>query len=368
MAKTSASFTLMDYTDGISLLSWIDSNKPQVSQYDTDTQTLYPAWTASSPLVLTPRLFKAGSTNSLISSATPKAWYRRMTSEQTWTLVADDSTPSSVATNESMNASTGVLTVSSSKLTGTNIQVEYKFAITYTDPTLNLAFPTEMVITFSRVSNGTSFVVARAYTENGDCFKNSSPASLPIKAELIRGNVADTSLIGYQWQIYDLNSAQFVDLTERTGHYTGVTSATLTVYPAGVQSYAMFRCKLTDNDPNSDTYEDIFYSEGVSILDLSDAYQAVIESTAGAYFKNNTGSTILICMLYQNGDEIDPTGSSLSYTWTKTDKDGNSVQFTPSPTAVQGWRSRDIVATNSKAITVSNTDVNVKATFFCRVD
>ena len=54
MAKTSASFTLMDYTDGISLITGIDSNLPLTSLYDTSNQTLNPSWQeiprCSSPL------------------------------------------------------------------------------------------------------------------------------------------------------------------------------------------------------------------------------------------------------------------------------------------------------------------------------
>ena len=34
MAKTSASFTLMDYTDGVSLITGIDSNLPFVCTYN----------------------------------------------------------------------------------------------------------------------------------------------------------------------------------------------------------------------------------------------------------------------------------------------------------------------------------------------
>ncbi len=42
MAKTSASFTLMDYTDGISLITGIDSNLPLTSLYDTRTRLSIP--------------------------------------------------------------------------------------------------------------------------------------------------------------------------------------------------------------------------------------------------------------------------------------------------------------------------------------
>ena len=125
----------------------------------------------------------------------------------------------------------------------------------------------------------------------------------------------------------------------------------------------MFKCSVLDTDATSDTYNMSYDTEAVSILDVTDPYQAVIESTAGSYFKNETGSTVLICRVYQNGEEIDATGTTLTYTWTKTDKDGNPIAFTPTA-VVQG----SIVITKKKAISVSHDDVMVKATYFCSVN
>ena len=127
----------------------------------------------------------------------------------------------------------------------------------------------------------------------------------------------------------------------------------------GTDSY---KCSILDTDATSDTFNISYDTEAVSILDVTDPYQAVIESTAGSYFKNDTGSTTLICRVYQNGEEIDGTGVSLTYTWTKTDKDGTAVAFTPTAVA-----HGSIVTTKKKAISVSHDDVTVKATYFCSV-
>lgn len=353
MSKTSASFTLMDYTDGISLITGIDSNLPLTSLYDTANQTLNPSWAGSTSLQLTPKVIKAGTSTSLVSSMTNKKWHRRIAGAATWTEVTSGSN------GETINSTSGVLSVSQDKLTGDVWQIDYKFSGSYLDPILNLTFPVEIVITLSRVANGTSFIVARAYTTGGDVFKNSAPSSLSIKAELIRGTTADTTNLSYQWK-KSTNGSSWTNVS-------GGTSATLSVTPSMVDSFAMFKCVITDIDSTSETYNQTFETEGVSILDLTDPYQAVIESTAGSYFKNGTGSTILICRVYQNGVEVDATGSSLTYTWTKTDKDGAAVSgFTPTATAVT-WKGNSIVATKKKAITVSHDDVDVKATYFCEV-
>lgn len=348
MAKTSASFTLMDYTDGISLITGIDSNLPFTSTYDTANQQLNPSWAGSTSLILTPRVMKAGNSTSLLATMTNKKWYRRIGVSTDWTEVT------SGENGESINATTGELTVSQDKLTGDNWQIQYKFTGNYLDPVLNLTFPCEIVVTFSRVANGTSFVVARAYAPSGTQFKNNSPSSLTVKAELIRGTTTDVTNLTYIWE----------KSTNGTT-WTGVTGATntLTITPADVESFAMYHCKIKDTDPNSETYNEVFETEGVTFYDVSDPYQAVIESTAGNFFKNNSGTTKLICKVYQNGTEVDVTGTDLTYTWTKTDKDGNAVTFTPTATT-----HGDIVSTKKKAISVSHDDVDVKATYFCEVE
>ena len=347
MAKTSASFTLMDYTDGISLITGIDSNLPLTSLYDTSNQSLNPSWAGETSLQLTPVVRKAGG-GDIVSTMTAKTWKRRLAGSASWTTVTTGSD------GETVNATTGVLTVAQDKLIGDVWQIDYQFSGTYTDPVLALAFPVTIVITLSRVANGTSFVVARAYATGGSQFKNSTPPSLSIKAELIRGTTHDTTDLSYQWK-KSINGATWENVS-------GETSSALSVTPSMVDSFAMFKCTILDTDATSDTYNKSYDTEAVSILDVTDPYQAVIESTAGSYFKNGTGSTVLVCRVYQNGEEIDTTGTSLTYTWTKTDKDGTAVAFTPTAVA-----HGSIVTTKKKAISVSHDDVMVKATYFCSV-
>ncbi len=347
MAKTSASFTLMDYTDGISLITGIDSNLPLTSLYDTANQKLSPSWAGETSLILTPKVMKAGSSTSLLETMTGKGWKRRIAGGD-WIDVVSGSN------GETMNANTGALTVSEDKLIGDVWQIDYKFTGSYLDPILKLSFPVEIVVTLSRVANGTSFVVARAYAPSGNQFKNNEPDSLKVKAELIRGTTADTTNLSYVWE-KSINGTTWTAVT-------GGTTDTLSISAKDVDSFAMFRCKITDTDTSSDTKNQTFTSEGVAFYDVTDPYQAVIESTAGQYFKNDTGSTILICKVYQNGKEIDTTGETLTYTWTKTDQNGDAATFTP-----KGAAYGTILESTKKAISISHTDVTVKSTFFCSV-
>ena len=341
MAKASASYTIMDYTDGVTLLGSIESNHPRTVLYDTASQVYNPSW-ATTALSLTPKLTKAGSSTDLISSLKTGKWQRKVPGGN-WTDITSGSNGETVASG------TKILTINQNKMTGSVWQIEYKFVAVYTDPVLGLDIDYEMVITFNRVANGTSFVIARAYAPGGDMFKNSIPASLKVKGELLRGATEDTTSLTYIWE-KSTNGTTWTTVS-------GATTAELTVTPAMVDSFAMFRVKIKDTDASSETYNQTFISEGVTILDVSDPYQVVIQSSAGQFFKNNTGSTVLTARVYRDGEEVDVAGSSLTYSWTMTDKDGANVSSVGGVTFPK----------SGKNLTVTHDMVNIKGTFFCEI-
>lgn len=364
MAKTSTSFTIMDYTDGLSLITGMDSNLPLTSTYDTTTTTIYPDWSTTN-LVVTPKAYIAGEVNptsiiaNLVSGS--QKWYYRTPSDNSWVQITSGSG------GYTINTTTWALTVAQNKLTASNWQIEFRFTANYLDATLNLVFPIEITATYSRVNNGTAFVVAHAYTPNGDTFKNGTTVStITIVAELVRGTTPDTSQLTYLWQKLNTSTGNYDDLTSA---YSGYNTDTLAPAESQIDGLAVFRCKITDTDTESPTYNQVFYTEGVSIYDVTDAYQAVIESTTGSYFKGDTQTTKLICRVFWNGAEVDDTGGTLTYTWTATDKDGNAItSFNTSPpyTSVT-WRGKSISSSTHKAVEIANNLVNVKSTFYCEV-
>lgn len=372
MAKTSASFTIMDYTDGVSLITGIDSNLPLTCVYDKEAigTKLNPSWAADTThLELTPKVMKAGSSTSLVPSMENVAWKKRFAGGEWGDIKASDGETMSTLEKGA------VLEVTQDQLLS-SWQVEYKFTGVYNDPILKIPFNVEVVISFSRVANGTSFTIARAYAPDGNTFKNGlNPSQLTVKAELMRSKTGkDTTDITYKWQYYDTTAKNWADITSGKNGFTiskeeGVGLLTLT--PESVTNFLLVHCIITDDDPLSDTTGQSFTTEGIAFYDVTDPYQAVIESTAGSVFKKGSTdsytTTILICRVYQNGEEIDTKGdTSLTYSWSKTDKNGSADStFTPKAVAVDG---EGIVKTNSKAIEVYSTDVDVKATFFCEVN
>ena len=87
MAKASSSYTIMDYTDGVTLLGNIDANHNRTVLYDTTTQTHNPSWAATA-LTLTPKLHKAGGTTDLIATLKSSKWQRKVPSGN-WTDVVE---------------------------------------------------------------------------------------------------------------------------------------------------------------------------------------------------------------------------------------------------------------------------------------
>lgn len=329
MAKTTASYTIMDYNDGLSIISKINANHPDTLAYDPATGAYNPSW-STTPLSLTPAAYIAGKAGDIISSCSNKTWSYRRSGATTWTSISDGVGGFTI-NSDSVLGFTGHSLFDSSHLT-----VEFKFNATYHDSTLNMDFNLEVTKTFTRISNGTSVVIARVWSENGEQFKNQSiPASITLKAELIRGVSADTSSLTYQWQKYS------------GGVWSNITSATANSYSitaASVIGSAQFRCQIKDTDSASDTYNQTFISNGITILDLTDPYQAVILSSNGAFLKNGVGSTILTCNVYQNGQEV---LSGLTYKWYKNG-------------------SATVIGT-AKTLSVTNDMIDVKADFVCEV-
>lgn len=330
MAKTSASYSLMDYTDGLTIISKINSNHADTLAYDPASGIYNPSW-STTPLSLTPTAYVVGRADDIIAESTAKVWSYRRSGTTTWTTVVNGSNGFTIN-------SSSVLGYSSNNLfDGSHSTVEFKFTYTYHDTVLNLDFTYEVTKTFTRISNGTSVVIARAWSENGEQFKNQSiPSSITLKTELIRGVTTDISSLTYQWQKYI------------EGVWTNITSATSTTYnvlATAVTGSAQFRCNIKDTDSSSDTYNKTFTTNGVTILDLTDPYQAVISSSEGAFLKNGSGSTILTCNVYQNGTEV---LSGLTYKWYQNG-------------------SATVIGT-AKTLTVTHDMVTVKADYTCEVN
>lgn len=357
MSKAQGQFTIIDYNDALTLTGFIGSNLAKTQMYNPDNGSYTPDW-KSKNLVLTPSLYIIGTTTDQITSAnvTSVKWYA---GTSTTAITANSSYALSGTKSHILTVKANVM----ASLPG----IDYKCVVTYKDDSTGLSIDHPITISFSRVVNGSGIVDLLVTTPNGNVFKNTEVTSLTAKAELWRGSTVDTTSVTYKWAVMDSavtsTSSTGYDadfgtgwrkLSDTTGKYTGTATATITIYAAAVNSYAVFKCCAKDTDSASATYNTKFY-DVATFIDNSDPLQIVITSTGGDVFKNGQGTTVLTAVCYQAGAEIDSAGNG-TYTWTKYNKDG----------AIDtSWGTSG--SKTGKTLSVSSSDVDTKATFMVNV-
>ena len=358
MSTAQGQFTIIDYNDALTLTGYIGSNLAKTQMYNPDNGTYNPNW-ATTNLVLTPSLYIIGTTTDQITSAnvTDVKWY-----------AGTSTTPITTGGNYVISGTKNhILTVKGNVMAGLP-GIDYKCVVSYRDDSTGLTLQHPISISFSRVVNGSGIVDLLVTTPSGNVFKNTEVASLTAKAELWRGSTVDTTSVTYKWAQMDPSVTSTTSpgydadfgvgwrkLTDTSGKYSGTTTATLTIYPAAVESYGVFKCCAKDTDSTSSTYNTKFY-DVATIIDNSDPLQVIISSTGGDVFKNGEGSTVLTAVCYQAGAEVDASGTG-TYTWTKYKKDG---------TIDTSWGTSG--TKTGKTLSVSSSDVDTKATFMVVVN
>lgn len=358
MSTAQGQFTIIDYNDALTLTGYIGSNLAKTQMYNPDNGTYNPNW-ATTNLVLTPSLYIIGTTTDQITSAnvTDVKWY-----------AGTSTTPITTGGNYVISGTKNhILTVKGNVMAGLP-GIDYKCVVSYRDDSTGLTLQHPISISFSRVVNGSGIVDLLVTTPNGNVFKNTEVASLTAKAELWRGSTVDTTSVTYKWAQMDPSVTSTTSpgydadfgvgwrkLADTSGKYSGTTTATLTIYPAAVESYGVFKCCAKDTDSTSSTYNTKFY-DVATIIDNSDPLQVIISSTGGDVFKNGEGSTVLTAVCYQAGAEVDASGTG-TYTWTKYKKDG---------TIDTSWGTSG--TKTGKTLSVSSSDVDTKATFMVVVN
>jgi hypothetical protein len=120
---------------------------------------------------------------------------------------------------------------------------------------------------------------------------------------------------------------------------------TLYVQAWGIQGMEGFKAVVT--------YNSVKYSGVTTVQDLSDPILVTIDGVDT--FKNGTGTTILNARLWQNGAEIDSSGTIYTYTWAMYNPDGS--QITPAYSTLN----------TGKSVTVDGRDVNARASIICEI-
>lgn len=367
---SSGQITIIDLYDAPSLNAWIGGTQNTTQTYNNTLQTYTPNY-ASTNQVLTVNLTKSGSPTSIIGGVSGNVkWFKTVgatKTEITSTLTAD---------NEYLSGTkNSVLTVKVNAPTTENA-VLYSVEGVWTDPdsTLPVAFAAQIPITVIQLAKAA--VIGTLYAPNGNIFRNNTPASLTLNADLYKDGVlsggskkfkwfaADTAVSTTGHASYDADGGigwrKIIATTGTTGEVANsgfdvavTTQGVLTVYPNAVNSSQAYKVVITDNAGGTSGTKVTAY---ITLTDLDDPIMVVIDTTGGTILKNGIGTTTLRARLWQNGVEID-TVAAYAYTYTWTRWQNNALDG-----AWGGTGSK-----LGKEVTIGTADVDSKTMFKCEV-
>lgn len=201
--------------------------------------------------------------------------------------------------------------------------------------------------------SGKDAIYPVVWAPQGDTFQSiggSVPDPLPVTCDLYIGGVVQDVGVLYQWYIQNGSAdegagAGWKELNAVTPYGTsGYTTKTLTVLAAAVPATENFKCKVI--------YDGVPYYGFVTLRDLSDPYQVILECLQGFTFLNGGGvEKTLTARIYQNGTEVDLSGTVFNYDWQKFSDGIQDTSF----------------SRVTKSIKITSEDVDRSATYICNV-
>lgn len=361
--------TVVDVSDAPVLNAFITASQPTTQVYSQSSGSYNPSY-ASTPQALTLNLTKAGSTASIVGNITGMHWF-----------VVDGATKTEITSK--VNTTNEYISGAHNETLTTKLNIDtnkgsrrYEVGGTWQDPITGLDVQFSASIDLFLVQIGKETQVLNVYAGNGNTFRNNLPASLTVNADLYVGNALasfykrfkffyqDTSVTSDTAAGYDPDGGIGWHLCDKTT--TGQTpnvepgvsvtvQGVLTVTPDRVTNAQSFKVVCESRHSQLAGTK----SSGIcTLLDMSDPYSLVLDSSAGNIFKNSQGSTVLKALLYQNGEELDTEGTAKTYKWTKYDKNGvMDVDFGGKGNAYK----------TGKSITVNANEIAAKANFKCEV-
>ena len=361
--------TVVDVSDAPVLNAFITASKPTTQVYSQTSGSYNPSY-ASTPQTLTLNLTKAGSTASIVGNITGMHWYV-VNGDSKTEITSKETTSNEYASGGHGETLTTKLNVDPNK--GSK---RYEASGTWRDPLtgLDVQFSADIDLFVTQI--GKESQVLNVYAGNGTTFRNNTPASLTVNADLYRGNVAtndnkqfkffyqDTSVTGSTSAGYDADGGIGWHLCSRTTAgqtpnieptATTTSQGVLTVTAAAVVNAQTFKVVCINK---SGTFNGTKTSGLCTLVDMSDPYSLMIDSSAGNIFKNRQGTTVLKARLFRNGEELDAGGTGKTYKWTKFDKNGvMDANFGGSGNAYK----------TGKSITVNANEIAAKANYKCEV-
>lgn len=361
--------TVVDVSDAPVLNAFITASRPTTQVYSQSSGNYNPSY-ASTPQVLTLNLTKAGSTASIVGGISSVHWY-----------VVDGASKTEITSK--VNTTNEYISGGNNETLTTKLNIDinkgskrYEVSGVWRDTLTGLDVNFTADIDLFVIQIGKETQVLNVYAGNGNTFRNNTPATLTVNADLYRGNVLTndtkqfkffyqdttvtaTTSAGYDadggigWHLCSSTTKGQTPNVEPTGSTT--SQGILTVTPAAIVNAQTFKVVCINK---SGTFNGSKSSGLCTLIDMSDPYSLMLDSSAGNIFKNSQGSTVLKALLYRNGEELDTAGTGKTYKWTKYDKNGvMDANFGGSGNAYK----------TGKSITVNASEIAAKANYKCEV-
>lgn len=177
------------------------------------------------------------------------------------------------------------------------------------------------------VFDGTDAIFMNVQTPDGNITNNGS-GSVRVEADIFKGSVLVAGT-GYKWYIQDPTATTTAGgdtdggagwrlLTSTTNFgITGYTADTITVPASAISGTDSFKCIATYNGTK--------YSAVATVMDYTDPIMVRLDGVN--IFRNGEGTTNITASVFQNGVEIDATGTTYTYTWSIYTASGTKTAF-----------------------------------------
>lgn len=284
MAKiTSSPITFLDLTDQQQLSAYLTSNLSTVQFRGTDDKTYNPSW-ENTPLIITLHAFLNQIEIDYVSGDYTFKWYVKDGVQEE--LIQEGTSKTLVIDSNKLGESTsGMLT--------------YVCEISCSDAE---TITTEITYTLIGEGKPVTFYVE---SQNGLIFKNQS-GEITLKTIKYYGvNEITANDADFQWYRLTANGEEIIE---------GATKETYTVNGQDVSNIASYRCVMT--------YNEVDYSDVITLQDVSDNYASDILTIGGTVFKNGIGGSAVYAIVRANGHEEDALAGIISMSEPTTPEEG----------------------------------------------
>lgn len=294
------SYTIRRLIDGKTLNFILQSNQALTQIFTPDPATYAPNYSATPFLVITPSLLISGEAGDQIAKlkAAPTWKINGSSTLSTFTATAAASSPYALTIKKNMDSVS---------------QMVVECEAIYVQPVTLVEMQVKATITFTKVSNTGSSIIAVCTAPNGTVFKNGLVSTLTAKCEMWRGSSVDSTGVIYKW--FKQVSGVWTEITSaNAAGITGYTTGEITIPAAAVLNYATFRCDIKDNDSGSSTYNKTV-SDYISFVDMSDPYEIDVELPTGDGVVSG-GSTKVRVQVRQGATRMDSsffTGKTIKH-------------------------------------------------------